>query len=229
MQINVSIDPSQLQAKTLREQKRLAFNTAEALNNTAKDAQDAIRRHMQEVFKLRATPKKDRNWLLQRIKINFASVKQGRIVAEVYVDQKARLLLGGFETGEERTPFAGQNVAVPNPAVARDGNIDNPVDPSLTFRNLKLKPVKVQPNRFGDTVQFKGQQRTFILKHTASNPFGGVYQRVGPGKDDIRLVYSFRRPFHLKSVLDFVKIATAVMQDKFAVEFAISNARRPSV
>ena len=207
----------------------MAYNTAEALNKTALAAQEAVREHMRQVFHERATTRGDRRWLEQRIKLVFASVRKGVIYAELYVDQKARLLLAAFETGEMREPFVGQNVAVPNPMTAREGgNVAGTIVPELTFKALKLKPFTVHPITQSDTVQYKGADRTFILKHTVNAPLGGVFQRIGPGCDDIRLVYSFHRAFKLKAVLDFLKIAVEIMDDKFPIEWTISNARNPS-
>jgi hypothetical protein len=230
MRINIDIDTAGLVAKTAREERRLAYNTAEALNNTAKAAQAAIRTHMLQVFKTRADTKRDRKWLLEQIKVLFSSVKKGIMYAEVYVNPKPKnFLLAKFEGGDERTPFVGTNLGVPNPAQARVGGaFAGALKPGIAFNKLGLKKVFVVPRRFGDRTQFKGKDRTFLLKHTSQNPLGGVYQRVGPGKDDIRLIYSFRRAFKLHQLLQLVKTATTTMQDKFKVEWVIANARNPS-
>src|SRR4029077_17327319 len=53
-------------------------------------------------------------------------------------------------------------------------------------------------------VQWKGTQRTFLLTETAKSRLGGVFQRVGPGRDDIRMVYSFKPAMRLKRRLRFV-------------------------
>lgn len=235
MKIDVKIDLSGFEAKTLREQKRIAYNMAESLNNTGKAAQAQIRQSMQEHFKLRSTTSRDRKWLLERIKLTFASVKKGVMFCELYVDKKARLLLAAYETGEQREGFKGKNVAVANPAIAREGgNFAGAIKPELTFQALKLRPFTVTPRTRPDTVQYKSIEgtgagfRVFGLKSTHNNPLGGVYERVGPGPDDIRLVYSNRRAFKLHELLHFIATASQTMRDKFPVEWAISNARTPS-
>lgn len=228
MQLNVQFDSKYLEARTLKEQKRLAYNTAQALNNAAKSIQADVRAEMAKDFHLRNASKSGKQWLLQRIKVKFASVRKGVMAAEVYVDQKPRLLLGQFETGGERLPFVGKNIAVPNPEQARaGGSVEGSVLPALTFAKLGLKPVDVTPHKQGDSIQFKGSQRTFLLKSTAKNPMGGVYQRVGPGKDDIRLVYSFHRAFQLHRLLHLVQTAKANFQEKFRIELSIAYARNP--
>lgn len=226
MQISADFDVRGLTGKTAREEKRLAFNVAAALNNTAKTAQANIRAHMVAIFTLRSGGSSGRQFLLDRVKLNFASAKKGLAFAEVYVDQKKdRLLLAGFEDGALRGGFVGKSVAEPNPSVARiGGSVAGKVDPKLVFQRLNLKPSLV---KHGTEIQWKGNQRTFELR-TAAFPLGAVFQRVGPGPDDIRVVYAFRAPFHLKRELEFVEIAAATMKERFAIEWAIINARNPS-
>jgi len=114
MQINVQFDTSGWDLKVAREQKRLAYNVAEALNKTALTAQANVRAHMTQVFHLRAVAGQGRSWLLDRVKLAFASASKNLAFAELYVDQsKKRLLLAGYEDGALRTGFVGQNVAIP--------------------------------------------------------------------------------------------------------------------
>ncbi|MFI5244615.1 MAG: hypothetical protein ACHQQR_05265 [Gemmatimonadales bacterium] len=225
----MTFDPRALVTRTAREEKRLAYNCAEALNNTAKAAQEDMRIRMMQIFQLRATTKRDRHWLLEQIKLTFASVKKGVIFAELYVQPRARLLLAGFETGAMREPFVGKDVAVPNVADARaGGSVAGEIQPQFQFGKMRLKAVTVIARTHADTTQFKGANRLFLLKSTKREPLGGVFQRVGPGKDDIRLVWSFHRAFKLREVLQFLPTVARTMNDKFRVEWAISNARNPS-
>jgi hypothetical protein len=66
--------------------------------------------------------------------------------------------------------------------------------------------------------QWKGQRRTFILASTVKAPEGGVFQRMGPGRDDIRMIYSFVRDQHLAARLEFMRTAQAVGQTYFREE-----------
>lgn len=237
MKIDAQIETGKVEEMTLRMQKRLVYNTVQALNKTALAAQAAIRADMEKNFFLRSTPKHNKQWLLQRIKVNFAGVKKGQLFAEVFIDSKDRLLLTKFETGDTREPFVGKNVARPFSATAREGGTEQgAVKQELTFAALKFKPVEVTPGGKRrpskgrpyhpqyDTVQFKGLQRTFILKHTEKAFLGGVYQRIGPGKDDVRLVYSFAQAYQLKRLLHFFAQAEKTFRDKFKVEYAITSA-----
>jgi hypothetical protein len=69
--------------------------------------------------------------------------------------------------------------------------------------------------------QWKGRNRTFILTFTVKAPLGGVYQRVGPERDDVRMIYSFVEEQQLGAVLDFLKIADTAGQGYFREEMEI--------
>ena len=230
MQINVNVDLSGWQLKTLREEKRLAYNLSEALNNTAKAFQLAMRNAISEKFHLRDDPQKTRRFLLQQILIKpFASPKKGVMYVEISVAQKARLLLAAYEAGERRQGFVGRDSAVPNPATAREGGqFGGVIKTEVRFKNLRLKPFTVHSLTRPDTVQYKGKDRTFQLGSTAMNPAGGVYQRVGPKPDDIRLLYSYKTAFKLKAILDFLSTAEITMNERFKIEWILANARTPS-
>jgi hypothetical protein len=225
--INAVIDTSQLELALAREQKRLAYNVVAALNKTAVGIQAKIRADMERVFVLRRAAGKDRKWLLDRIKVKFASVKKGLLYAEIYIDQKPRLLLAQLELGGERAPVKGKSVAVPVTEEAREGGaISGAVKQELTFKELALRRVKVTPNKQPDLMQFKGKHRTFLLKSTAKHPLGGVFMRTGPGKDNIEMVYSFKKAFQLKQMMHLFRIAREEFHAKFAVELAIQYAGR---
>lgn len=228
MRIDVKLDEALLRAGTERECKQLAYNVAAALNKTALATQVAIREQMQKDFTLRKTNKRDRSFLLEQIKVNFASARQAKPYAEVYVADKPRLLLALFETGGQRAPFVGKDVAVPVDEVARAGGTRaGAMKQELTFKELRLHGVRVTPMKQQDDMQFKGAQRTFLLKSTAQHPEGGIFQRIGPGKDDIRMVYSFHKAFVLRRLLHLFETAEREMREKFATELHIAYAGAP--
>jgi hypothetical protein len=57
------------------------------------------------------------------------------------------------------------------------------------------------------SVQWKGRWGTFLLPQTRALPHGGVFQRIGPERGDIRLVWKFVPPFQLDDRLEYVAIA----------------------
>ncbi len=226
--MNCDFNVDRLVTRTFAEEKRLVYNTVQAINKTALYIQAKIRADMERVFVLRRSSGKDRKWILDRIKVKFASVKKGDLFAEIYIDQKPRLLLATMELGGLREPVTGKAVAVPVAEEAREGGtIGGAVKPELTFKGLRFHSVDVTPDTRPDAQQFKGEHRTFILKSTAAHPMGGVFERIGPGPDDIRMIYSFKQAFQLKQLMHVVETAKREFAEKFQVELSIAYAGAP--
>lgn len=229
MRIDCKIDTSFLDKEAERYQKNLAYSTKQALDDTVKEAQRRIRAHLRERFHIRKPEFMDRS-----IKIlAFANVKANRPFAELGIDNKKKLLLSLFEEGGPRGAFVGKNVAIPITGQAARSNIDQSVRPDMTFQALNFgfgpaggvartktgRVSKKQPKGTGGYRFWQGQQRTFILAHSARAPLGGVFQRVGPKRDDIRLIYSFKQNVQLRAALDFVASSEAVFNEVFADAF----------
>lgn len=229
MKIEIKIDTSKLKARTLRESKRLAYGVADAINKATADTQADVRVSMDRTFTVR------RNQFLYRlIKITqFATVSKNIPYAILAVDNtKARVLLGLFEDGGDRLPFVGKHVAVPITGTPVRPSFTSPVADAFTFQKLgfhKMAPTRnarrlkelgkhgfAKVKLGGSAFIWQGAERTFILPGTAKHPDGGVYQRVGPGKSDIRIIYSFSTHEKVKAVLKFVQTA----QQKFPAHFA---------
>jgi hypothetical protein len=222
VKVNIDIDTSALKARTLREAKRLAFNTAEALNKTAIHGQQLVREEITQTMTLRSSTKRGKAFVLEQVKVAFASARKGLAFAEVYIAKKARLLLAAFETQEQREGFVGKNVAIPNPEGARvGGNLEGSVKEEFTFKAMKLK--KTGHTHHGQPI-LKGAADTFQVA-TEKHPLGEVLQRTGPGQDDVRLLYTFAHPFRLKRLLHFKDRLATAMREKFRNEWIIANAR----
>lgn len=150
---------------------------------------------------------------------------------------KRNTLLPLFQTGGERDPFTpgARDVAVPLTGRAARPSFSESVPQAFTFQGLHFKAYRrgvVQKRRrrggavpltlFGEFgrlmheqlqlhgVQWKGDQRTFILSHSANTRAGGVFERFGKGRGDIREIYSFVPPFHLKERLHWLELADQV-------------------
>jgi hypothetical protein len=228
MKIDVKIDTANLKLKTAREQKRLAYGTANALNAATKEIQADERANLDRTFKIRQA-----GFMYRLIKITtFASPSRGTPYTELAVDtSKARVLLSTFEQGGEKDPVKGKNVAVPITGSAARPSFSNPVAEQYRFSKLGFhrqnltkagQTANAARKRFGvrgrltkDYYIWAGAERTFILPKASNAPYGGVFQRVGPGPDDIRLIYAFQPHPKLKRVLRFVETA----QKKFAEAF----------
>lgn len=208
MQIKVQIDTRALKARTQRQAKRLAFSTAQALNETAKEIQAAERINLDRKFTVRKA-----GFLYRLIKITaFASPRKGRPFAEVAIDPtKKRVLLGIFEKGGEKKPAKGKSVAVPLTGGPARPSFGQPVQEEFTFRKLRFRRHRTKTGK----VQWKGEHHTFII------PGLGVLQRVG-GKaknSAAKLIYAFQRRPRLKALLNFTEIAVHTFSHKFAHEF----------
>jgi hypothetical protein len=235
MQINCTVDTSLLDKNAKRYTKNLAFSTAQALNDVAKAAQSRIRASLRERFHIRQAAFMDRT-----IKIfAFANVTANRPFAELGVDNsKKNLILSLFEEGGARLPFIGRNVAIPITGQAARPSVTDTVRPDLTFQAMNfrrsktvttsagrdvLKARRKAGNRKrrlgGEYLIWQGENRTFILPATKRAPLGGVFQRVGPGKDDLRLIYSFKANVRLRAALGFVDATTQTFNDMFRESF----------
>ncbi len=67
-------------------------------------------------------------------------------------------------------------------------------------------------------VEWRGNNRTFLLTQTKKAPRGGVFQRIGRGRGGVRLLYAFVAPPHLDNRLKFEQNAAAVTQRTFRRE-----------
>jgi hypothetical protein len=214
VRINVKIDTKALKARTEREAKRLAFSTAQALNETAKEIQTAERVNLDRKFTVRKA-----GFLYRLIKITaFASPRKGRPFAEVAIDPaKKRVLLGIFERGGEKEPAKGKSVAVPLTGGPARPTFKQPVQGEFTFRKLRFRRHRTKTGK----VQWKGEQRTFTI------PGLGVLQRVGgKAKDSVaRLIYAFQRRPHLKALLDFTEVAVRTFNREFEQQFRRASTR----
>jgi hypothetical protein len=229
----VSIDAARTMALLENGGKRMAFAVVNALNQTAKDIQIAEREHVAASFQLRKPDFVLRQAALIKAAAGgsgFANVKAGRFEARISVGERPRLILSGFEAGDERMPFKGKNVAVPVTGGPARPSFASSVQETFTFRSLNLRPVtshgQGRRKRKMDVrihahvtatgkLQWKGAQRTFLLTETAQAPQGGVFQRVGPGRGDIRMVYSFRPAFRLARRLHFLETGQRVADRTF--------------
>ena len=186
MRIGLRVDTSGLKARTAREIKRLAYNTALALNETAKAVQLAERANLDRKFTLRKT-----GFIYRLIKIfKFASARQGRPWVEIGIDPtKKRVLLGMFEKGGEKQPFKGKSVAVPVTGGPARPTFTQSVSAQYWFSRLRLRGHTTSTGK----VQFKGAQRSFMLSPAGGKlKFAGIFQRGGPLKTARRAKARFK-------------------------------------
>jgi hypothetical protein len=190
-------------------EKRTAFAIVNALNGTIKEVQSAERTDVLARFTVRK-----RDFLLRQAAVikgagggsGFASATQGRFEARVAVGQKPRLLLGQFERGGARQPVKGRRAAVPLIGGPARPTFRAEVPAALTYRHLAF-------HRRGRRIL--GKERTFVLRSTARQPEGGVFQRVGRGRAAVRLLYPFVAGQQLDRRLRFLEVANRVARAVF--------------
>ncbi len=192
---------------------QLPFATSLALNRTAKAVQQAIRAHLAEAFTIR------RPWVLQGITIpRFSDKRDVPMTVSVAIDPQ-RAFLAKFEAGGLKRGSATLPIAIPTTALRASFS----AVPPLAFypKNLRLVarrgateilPAQSHVTRRGVT-QIQGKQRTFVLDQTMFGvAVAGVYQRIGPGPHDIRLLWSFKQQIPIPARLRFEATALATVE-----------------
>lgn len=236
MDIRVKVDTARFNDLAKNYPRNLAFSTANAINDTAKDAQKAIREHMAQVFHIRSANSKA--FLDRSIKIMvWANVRGGRPYAIIGIDNKASgrraKLLSMFEEGGTRTAQVGRRVAVPR--VGTGGarpSIESQINPNWLIQSLNMHKAPTAPRhalsgnprnvkrRKGQASSYQfwqGANGTFMLERSARAPYGGIFRRESAGKGDgaIRMLYSFRPSVPLPAVLSFVETTGQVFEARF--------------
>lgn len=219
MRIDLKVDTRGLKLRTEREMKRLAYNTAQAINDTTKEVQLDERANLDRKFTLRKP-----EFMYRLIKIfKWASPRQGRAYAEIGVDRsKKRTLLSIFERGGDRPPAVGKRVAVPVTGGPARPDFAQSVVEAFKFAKLRLRPrgrgtKAFHPSALSSTPQLVGQQGTFQI------PGRGIFQRVD---EKVRAVYLYVRRPKLDPTLDFIRVARRTINTEFQRQFARAYQRR---
>lgn len=227
MEITVDVRAAEVLQGLSLTQKQVPYAIVNALNETAKAVQAAERARVFSMFHVRK-----REFIGREVAIlkPFASVGQGRFFAKLSVGQKPRLLLPGYEIGAPRPAFKGSAVAVPRTGSAARPSASSSVPEAYTFKGLALRRATASgrsrrvAKRAGVRARkdiYQGAQRTFQLPRTAAHPLGAVFQRVGPGRADLRTLYSFRKVPNLRAVLGFTKTAETLARSQFPLALRV--------
>lgn len=191
MKIDVRFDATGLKALTPKVSKNMLYSTVQGINDTSKQVQAAERAELVKQLVLR-TPNTKRFLTNNVAKITFASVKQGRVYGEVFINSKSKnLLLSALAVGGvKREPVRGSVIAQPITGAEARPSKQASVAKPLTFVAMKLKKV-------GDS--YRGKNGTFTIAGD------GVYKRLN--RDEIEKIYDFRREQTIKQDLDWMNIA----------------------
>lgn len=224
MKITANINVLGLIAQTAQAKKHLVFSVEQGINATALQIQEAERAELRARFTLRVGGQK-LDYLNKQAAIikPFASVKRGTMYAEIALGGKKKgILLGGYETGEERRPFKGKMVAQPVVGGPARPNFANPVAQQFTFQGMKLKATKAKGKNAQPGDDLKGKNRTFTI------PGLGVFARIGSGRRDLKMVYHYAKHQKLPAKLGWMKtaqdVAAKFLDDNIRIAF---NSKKP--
>lgn len=191
--IRIDIDTSGLQRKLAKiSGKQLAYAATNAINDSAKRLQIELQADVRAQFTVRS------EFIIRQAAVisPFASVGQQRPYADIGVAigkvKPKRLFLAQYEKGGPRAEVAGSsNAAAPVVGGPARPSKRSKVPAAYRYKALALR--RARGTR-------KGRARTFAI------PDVGVFQRTGPGKADIRPVYTFERDQRLPDMMRFREI-----------------------
>lgn len=182
-------------------EEQIPYATSRALNDTTTDAQAAIRTGMKSggEFLIR------RDWVLDQIRVpKFSNKNDDPMRTVLDVSEKADFL-DKFEQPGTKTSRVGSHVAVPIMARPSRGSI---IMDGLRPKNLHLQ-------RVGRAI--RGDQRTFLVRLKSGRE--GIFQRVGPRKDDVQLLYWLTPSTPIPGILHFETTAERTIEKMWETNF----------
>lgn len=230
--------------------EQVPYATSLAVNWTAKAAQDAVRARVAAQFTLRRA-----QFILNTVKIekyDFAT-KRNPTAFRLKIDEKREYLAKFEEGGTRQSKDPTFPIAIPSSNL-RPTFAELPPR-SMYPRALRLVPSRgtvgvyyllgknakgkrrtkrvfgtlpaLQKRTKRGVLQWTGKRDTFVLD--PNEHFGvktrGVYQRTGPGKKDVKLLWTYKYSIPIPPRLRFVETATAAVHRTFAANFANAYAR----
>lgn len=219
-----------------KERRQIPFALAQSTNDAAKAFQDAMRVGISRRFMLRQP-----GFVLNSVKIqkgNWATSKGfksggGKFTTIVSIGGEGSShhnsgLLVKFEDGGEKTSFdPDRPIAIPTAALRPSFAELPPLD--MYPKNLRLVsrrgitntlPAHVHVTKRG-VEQLQGKRRTFVLDPTKNigSSVWGVFQRFGPRRSDIRLIWRYRTRVQIPRRLQWRDTAQRIVPGAFAEAF----------
>lgn len=225
--------------------KQARYATSIAINRTLEEALDGGRREIQSVMVVRAPA----FVLPPTQLPTFARAKPTQLegtAAFGYPDvhpntigDRREKILRKFEYGGEKTALDAQfPIAIPTKALRPSPSVAVPR--AMYPVNLRLTPRRDADGATlpalrrgkvrtlgGGTVRSRKQRRELQLEGIGGT-FGvmdetgrlqWVFQRTGPGRRDVRLIWAFRQAIRIPKLLHFTEIAGRIIDDRFLVNF----------
>lgn len=191
-------------------ERQVPFATSLAINMLAKDIVGAGNGSIRENFVVRKPWVEDAFWMSQASDKN-----QDPITARISM-KRDHGLLNKFEEGGTKNAFShDQPVAIPTTALRPGFSGSAPLE--LYPKNLRLMTRRTASGTLGPKgramrngmLQIQGKLRTFVID-PATMPGAskwGVYQRIGPGRHDIRKIWTYKSSIPIPRRLHFVETA----------------------
>lgn len=218
------------------EREQIPFAASLALNNATEAARDRVRTQLPQHFTIAPSrlrflssmitfPKdawatKQKLWTAMGINLGEAGLANPRHTAA----EDRSFILGRHEEGGLRlAPDPMHPFFIPTDEI-RGGAFDL-VPRRLYPSSLRLAerrtpngvlPIKSHVTRRG-VVQIKGKRRTFVIdaRETADPRAWGIYQRVGPTRGDVRLIWAYRQRITLPPRLHLRDTVQAMIEQHF--------------
>lgn len=241
--LDVSIDLTRMKAELKRARDdQIPFALSLAINTTAKGAIASIRTGLEEDFTIAPSrlPFMKRlirfprsQWATKRKPIATIGVHEKDSDFDVGSSSDRGFLLGRHEEGGERRrddPF--RPFFIPTDEI-RGGDWDLPP------RNLYPTALRIFDQRGvtgvlgadikkakrgfgGQEYVIKGKRRTFVVDGRQRNgaKAWGIFQRMGRGARNIRMIWAFRTSIHLPPRLRFYKKAASYIDTNFPRHFS---------
>jgi hypothetical protein len=249
--LQTQIDEAVAALDTVR-RDQLPFAISLAVNRSAIAGQQAERAHILQAFTVRRNPGTPQRpgAVLRTVKIekyDFAN-KRNPTAFRISIDATRtksggrRDYLAKFEEGGEKTAADDMVAPIAIPSKALRPNFRDLVAAKFYPQNLRLTPKRVgggeilparQKVTARGVVQWKGKLRTFVLdprfhgeaRGGEGEPTWGVYQRTGPGKRDIQLLWTYKHGIPIPRRLEFKATIADAVTSSFVLNFSNAYAR----
>lgn len=200
MSYQIDVDISQVVKLTEKVLRKIPYVLNDSITEVAKLVVAAEQDQFRKDFTIR------KNFLTGRFRILQYS-RTSDLTAIVGIDNRVQgspLLLGFFETGGEKLPTTGPELAIPLTGEAARPSFTSLIPTMLMYKNLQIS-MKVK----GKTAIFPGLQNTYLVEGV------GVFKR-DEGAKESELIYAFKRSAPLRPRTHMIELAQIVIRDSFA-------------
>jgi hypothetical protein len=224
--VTASIDlrPFSAAFKALVE-KQWPFATANAINATARDVQNAGRNRVTQALTIAPSRVEFMRRMIEFPSSHRATKRNPSATVGIGVTQRASrgptgqrgAMLIRHEFGGSNTRTSADPFYVPTDDLRAT---DHSLIPAAMYpANLRLASKRSVTTYLA--AQTKGKRRTFVIRSVNANATG-IYQRYGKRPDEIRMIWRYENRITLKPRLRFIETATKVAQARFEENWSVA-------